>query len=288
MSSWEDGFSLKRVLCPLGLKTNIWVQVSILTTNGLRMFTWVFMIVHSRAWNIFFLGGFSAGKRDVQVTAVFPHKGKREYIQAVKTTWHTFIGGWHVGKLHEESKFLDAWAAAHVCRHPHMIISSHTVYTHLYFLHRQMYKQYFIHKSKFKVGEFTPALIQEDSALKEVKRRRSQTNQIRSQIIFSLSAIQFVMLQGSWAVDRQPWSCTTYISDRTSWGGWIFIGLESTDIYKENAEYWQLLIRFKVRKFARSHQIEAPIQKCIFADVLPGWMMQGSHSLIALRQQGTA
>lgn len=129
MSSWDDGFSLRRVLCPLGLKTNISVQVCILTTNGLRMFT----------WNIFgFL--FLAGKRDLQVTAVFLHKGKREYIQAVKTWWHTFIGGWHVGKLHEESKFLDAWAAAHVCRHPHMIIFSHTVYTHLYFLHRQMYK----------------------------------------------------------------------------------------------------------------------------------------------------
>lgn len=50
------------------------------------MFTWVFMIVHSRAWNIFFFFWFLAGKRDVQVTAVFPHKGKREYIQAVKTT----------------------------------------------------------------------------------------------------------------------------------------------------------------------------------------------------------
>lgn len=36
--------------------------------------------------HFFFGGGVLAGKRDVQVTAVFPHKGKREYIQAVKKT----------------------------------------------------------------------------------------------------------------------------------------------------------------------------------------------------------
>lgn len=30
---------------------------------------------------------FLAGKRDVHVTAVLPHKGKREYIQAVTITW---------------------------------------------------------------------------------------------------------------------------------------------------------------------------------------------------------
>lgn len=110
-----DGFSLRRVLC---LKTtairNAGIYFSNKWTAG-AMYTWIL----STAQSIFSV--VTVRHTAYRQQLFFPYKGKSEHVQAVKTTWHTSMGG---GLIWTKQREFGCVRCSKCDRQPQVIMSS--------------------------------------------------------------------------------------------------------------------------------------------------------------------